>query len=398
MTEDLSSFIVRLLLRYFRRGEKQQLSSFNILDSDRELLLLQWSISDKVTTLCRYILEHPHEQRAVLQAKTVVSSGSIRGRLRSAETVIAQIGAGDPTLFVADEPFRSFDSGPNRVLGWTLRYATLLSRRFRSLLPPESNYADYAMTALRLLDDVHHRMPEAVEALPPSPYDIRTAAMARQPLYRMAADAFMNLRAVERLESDALAALLQCSLVGPMEQWRQFELALALAMAGEISKRTGSEMRLNTIVPSGSSPLIEVGDYAVLWQKAAPSYKAPTLDGWELLTNDIICEYGISPGYDRPDVVVYDVRSNEVLAVGEAKYFESDSWRERLRDAVVQVVMYARGYGHVQDVHGLIGRSIIALWSAGEVPNAKSDVPTVATYTRIVEGLAAWGDRCFHPV
>ena len=393
MTPDaLSSHIVRILLRYFRKGAAVNAGNGKVQVSDRDLLILQWAISDKVRDLCTYLSQHPHELRAALQPR-VASGQAIRGSLLASRTVVEQTLKGDPSAFVYVEPFRSYDTGANRVLGWTLSYALALSRRFRDLVKTdESSYFRRALEALRAIESVRPLLPAAVSIPTPTAGDVRSARASRSVVYRKAAEALDYLRAIERLDEQALEHVLSGSLVGPMERWRQFELSLALAMAEALSKRIGSEIEIKNIYASSLDSIFEIGDYAVRWQKAGPRYQAPTLDGWEKTTEDIIVGYGISPGYDRPDVVVFNRKTNEVLAVGEAKYFESDSWKDRLRDAVGQVVMYSRGYEQTQDVKELIGRSLIALWSAEPVV-ASEGSPCVVTFDQMTSGLETWAAR-----
>ncbi|HEY1682155.1 MAG TPA: hypothetical protein VGF98_11000 [Candidatus Tumulicola sp.] len=229
----------------------------------------------------------------------------------------------------------------------------------------------------------------------PSPGDIRAARSSRRQLYRKAALAYDHLRAIERLGEDAIRDLLADALIGPMERWRQFELALALAMAGAIAERIDTDLSLKNILPGTADAIIEVGPYAVRWQQAGPDFAPPTLTDWEQREFDILREYGISTGYDRPDVVVFDRRSNLVVAIGEAKYFEDDDWRDRVRGATAQVILYARAYEKRQSVEELIGRSLIAVWSVeSESPKPLSMLsPTITTFEGICDGLRSWAAR-----
>ena len=45
-SDDLTSYIVRILLRYFRKGDPQIVDGAEVQQSDRELLLLQWAASE----------------------------------------------------------------------------------------------------------------------------------------------------------------------------------------------------------------------------------------------------------------------------------------------------------------------------------------------------------------
>jgi hypothetical protein len=221
------------------------------------------------------------------------------------------------------------------------------------------------------------------------------ARSSRLLLYRKAAAALDLLRAVERLDSDAVETLLNGTLVGPVERWRQFELALAPAMAEAIANLTRSAARLRVVLPGAADVLIDVGKFALRWQKAGPTFVRPHLERWEERVVEILSDYGVSAGYDRPDVVLYEIESGRTLAVGEAKYFEGDDWTDRLRDAVGQVVTYARGYEAFQaDADAIIARSVIALWSIdGQAPSGSPRAPFVATFDDLRAGLGGWAER-----
>ncbi|MDE2572537.1 MAG: hypothetical protein KGM44_08465 [bacterium] len=396
MNDDLAAYLVRVLLRYFRKGNQQFLASTAVHESDRDLLLLQWSVSERVRDLCLYLTHQPHEMQPALQARAMTARGGIRGRICAAESVLLQERSGDGSVFVYDEPFRSFDAGPNRVLGWTLAYAVRLASRFRTLLPPEATYYDRILERLRLLQDVRRALPYTGGPVAvPTAGDVRAARASRLLLYRKAAEAYDNLRAVERLEEQALEHLLMHSLVGPMERWRQFELALALSMANAIAHRIRAEVSLKSILPGTADAIIDVGPFGVRWQQAGPGFTPIAFEGWEAREVEIIREYGLSPGYERPDVVVFSRRTNLVVAVGEAKYFDRDDWRDRLRHAARQIVTYARAYGGKQDVNELLGRSIIALWSAGDqAPKpTTAGAPWVTSFEEMRSGLDTWATR-----
>ena len=81
----------------------------------------------------------------------------------------------------------------------------------------------------------------------------------------------------------------------------------------------------------------------------------------------------------------------EILAIGEAKYFENDDWTDRLRHATRQIVDYARGYEGTQDVEALIRRSVIALWTtSSDGPKAHATAPFVATFSSLSSGITSW--------
>jgi hypothetical protein len=397
VSEDLESFLTRVLLRYFRKGTPQDVRSPVAEHADREFLILHWSISPEVQDLCTYLVRHPHELKAALQPKSV-SGPAVRGRIKAAETVLLQTRTSDPTKFVFVEPFRTFDSGPNRVLGWTLIYAMTLARRFRSMLPEEATYAERTTEALQLVEDVRRLIPSVANSAiqPPSSNDVKAARASRLLLYRKAAATYERLRAIERLDLNAIGHLVKSSLVGPLEKWRQFELALALAMADAVAERTGSDVSLRHILPGASDVLIEIGRYAIRWQRVGPGFSPPALEKWEIREVEILAEYGMPAGYERPDVVMFDSITDDVVSIGEAKYFEDGDFRDRLREAVAQLTLYARGYETKQNADDILGRSIVAIWSAGDNPTPRpvtAKAPTVATFRDLQAGLGQWASR-----
>jgi hypothetical protein len=203
------------------------------------------------------------------------------------------------------------------------------------------------------------------------------------------------LRDLERLDERAIARLLESTLIGPVERWRQFELALMLAMADAVSRKTGAPVRVENLFPGVLKAAVSVGRYVLRWQRPGPRYEEPALDPWEKREVDILLAFGVSPGYDRPDVVLVDRDLDRTIAVGEAKYFEGDDWRDRLRDAVGQIVTYARGYESKQgDVEDIIARSVIALWNiSNQAPAATTRTPFVVAFDDFESGLADWAER-----
>ena len=392
-----------MLLRYFRAGEGVVVEDALARRADRDLLLLHWAVSPAIADLATHLREHPHEVSAALERRVITARGIVRGRIDAGATVVQQTLAADPSMFVFEEPFRSHATGPNRVLAWTMGYATQLARRFRQMLPDEATYRERVVATLRLVEEVRRMLPrlESSDFSPPSANDVRAARASRLGLYRKAAAAYDLLRAVERLKADAIEALLAATLIGPSERWRQFELALAIAMAEAVAKQMGTEAHLRTVLPGAADILIDVGPYALRWQRAGPTYERPHLERWEGRALEILTAYGVSAGYDRPDVVMYEVASGRTVAIGEAKYFEVEDWVDRLRDAVGQIVTYARGYERSQgDADAIIARSVVALWSTseGHAPQATGRTPFVVTFADFRIGLGAWAARALGDV
>jgi len=283
----------------------------------QDLLLLHWSISSPGLELVEYSSEPPHELRSVLMSRTTISRGVVRGRILAGATSVIQTMTADSTIFVLDEPFRSFSTGPNRVFGWTLRHANNLARRFRSLLPEKATYFERTAAMLASVQHVRRLLPTTDDAQlgTPTPGDVRAARTSRVPLYRKAAAAYEALRAIERGDVETIEQVLATTLVGPMDTWAQFELFLALAMADAIGSVFGLTPTITFLKPGAADMIIEAGPYAVRWQKAGDHYHTPVLDRWEQRAVDILAAYGVSAGYDRPDVIVFEKSSGDVLAL-----------------------------------------------------------------------------------
>jgi len=271
------------------------------------------------------------------------------------------------------------------------------ARRFSSLLPTEATYFERTTALLASVRHIDRVLPMTNDALlhVPNADDVRAARSSRVRLYRLAVDAYDAMRALERREEAAIAELIGTTLVGPMERWQQFELALALAMAEAIAERIGVRPVLRELRPGPSDVQIDVGPYALRLQKPGPTFVRPSLERWEIRTAEILSDYGLLSGSDRPDIVLYEIASGRAMAIGEAKYFEGDDWTDRLRDAVGQVVTYSRGYEKSQgDTEAIIGRSIIGLWTAGgQAPTATERTPFVATFADFRSGLRGWAER-----
>src|SRR5262249_47235677 len=144
---------------------------------------------------------------------------------------------------------------------------------------------------------------------------------------------------------EAVRTLLRSTLIGPLQRWQTFELATTLAMARAIGERFGTEPRLRSIVPGSGAAIIEAGPYDIHWQSRTASYVTPPPEPSEVRVQQILDSYGVGQGEDRPDVVVTERANGNVIAICEAKYFQEDAdWRAAFRDAVAQIVRYARGY------------------------------------------------------
>jgi hypothetical protein len=299
-----------------------------------------------------------------------------------------------------EEPVRTFDTGPNRVLAWTLRRAARLAREYGGLSVPES---EQGARVTRITSQLQRILRfDAMQALEgggpmpaPSTGAVRDAARSRRAGYRLAVTAYRTLRRLEAGDEDAIRAALDGSLTGPIEDWRRFELAVALGVGEAIEATTGEPMRLHSINGTKNAPIVTSGPFAVHWQQRTPLYSPPTPEPSERVLAALLSAYGMTIGAERPDFVVVDRQRARVAAIVEVKLLRGDTRDVRFREAMGQIVHYARGYATGADYNALLRRSLVALSDRGSLPAAPSaDAPMCTSFEDISGGaLAAWAER-----
>lgn len=218
MTEDLASAITdhvaAFLLRYFRPAVAADAKVIRIdAERDRDLLRLQWALSGTVTRLANYILAHRHESQSFLVTRERSDGGTVRGRIDARATLLRRAVGGDPSIVVAHEPVRSFDSGPNHVTVWVLQHAWLLAARFSALLPPDATYRTSSDAAagrlerVRKISAISAAMAEINLLRRPGAGALRAAARSRRQTYRLAYEAYSTLAAVEAGDAVAIESV-----------------------------------------------------------------------------------------------------------------------------------------------------------------------------------------------
>jgi hypothetical protein len=196
----------------------------------------------------------------------------------------------------------------------------------------------------------------------PSHQAVKEASRSRRLIYILASKAYRALQAIEAGEEESIRKLLKETLLGPLPVWQRFELAVGLGLAQALSETLGQRLSLRFLA-GGREPVARVGNYEVYWQSTTDFWKTPAAEPSEKLVSGLLKQYGLSEGSDRPDLVVLDVTTDDIVAVIEAKCFskeECDS-SSALRAAITQLVRYARGYRDLEDLDGLLDNSIVAL-------------------------------------
>lgn len=363
---DIDDAIVALLIRMRRFAAQVSLSNPRLQKhSDLPFLRIFWACSSEVRALAEYLIRHPHEASSVLQVEQRTDIGTVRGRLDARETTIRQIISGNSALVVSLEAVRSYATGPNHLIVWVLEEARRLCREMLRTASAESTYARRFGQVTRALEDtsrlegIRIASTQLDTSRRPTSSAISQAKRARTRLYQLAADAYLSLLAIEQGDEVRIRTVLLESLLGPLEMWKRFELYVAVAMGEALARTLG--------VPCDLSPsfgqdgmLVRVGDYRIHWQAQTEYFTAPPLEPSEAKVTQILNALGMNAGWDRPDVVVVNDGTEQVVAIAEVKYFtgESNDGRGAIRAAIDQLVRYARGYRKESDWDDLLVHSL----------------------------------------
>lgn len=394
-----------LLLRYFNAPEAARAARPAVsIERDRELLRLHWALSPAVTDLVAYILSHRHEIQSVLGTARRVEDGIVRGRLDAVGTLRARRMSGLATAVVSHEPLRSYDSGPNQVLGWVISQAWSLASRFVSLVVESSAYRarldemTQRLEQVRRIDAVRQIASQATLGQRPKANALLEAERSRRTMYHKAATAFRALLLIESGDPEAIVTMLRHTLLAPLEPWRRYELAVAYSLAETLADRQGTAMILNFIVGDIRVPIAQAGRCAVYWQWRTKHYAPPPLEPSEQVSQAIWATYGLGAAPDRPDLVVVDSVAATVLAIVEVKYLTGESAADRVRSAVTQLVRYARGYGPLAGIEPLLGRCLIAvsqgLGGIAPVDPRPAGTPSLVDFAGIQSrALDRWADE-----
>ena len=348
-SEALSDYCLAALLRCHRspQGAGWASTAPNVGVQDREELLLRWALSNDVKRIAEHVAERPRDIRSAIAFETQTYSGSIPGAVDARATLLEQERSGDPTLFVCSEPTISPLTRRNHVLAWALREAesSILAAIRRHKLGPEQEWihsrAGLLERAARapLLREV---MMSPMGRRRPNGAAIRDARKSLSPLYRLAADAVLAFEAIERLDPEALRALLSSTLVADLEDWQRLELSAALGAAEALAKACGEPARWKGSI-TGGSEIASVGPYRIHWQNALPKRATAQLDVSELMTRDAVEALGAGLGLARSDISVRDTRSKLDIGHLECKWFGSpNSASSAIAEAVAQLVRYCR--------------------------------------------------------
>jgi hypothetical protein len=402
---DIANHIAGFLLRYFRRAERVGVNRPYVdAARDRDLLRLHWALSPVVQNLATYVLQHCHEIQSVLTPARRIEDSILRGRIDARATLLHRRMTGLATAMVSHEPLRSYDSGPNQVLIWVLMQAWSLASRFAAMLPDSATYRAAVNAAVQSLEQV--RRIHAISLMSadssvtrrPGSAAVLEAGRSRREIYRRAREVYETLGRIESGDPEAITAMLRATLLGPLEAWRRYELAVAFGIAEALERDGQGPLVLNLLIGDTGSPIVRIGRFSVFWQTRTSFSRAPALEPSERVTQHILDVYNLSAASDRPDLVVIDDVAGVVASVIEVKYLTAEDAADRVRSAVAQLVRYARLYHPIDETGPLLGRSLVAVNQGIDAITAPSsipdDAPLIADFAAIRRGqLAAWAHR-----
>ena len=158
-----------------------------------------------------------------------------------------------------------------------------------------------------------------------------------------------------------------------------------------LQEETDDDLVLSFIGGSRAAPILRCGRIAIYWQQR-PLFNPPDLEPSELRLQAALSAYGMQLGEDRPDLVVVDERKGLVLAIVEVKYVAGDTAVARFREALAQIIRYARGYSEDHGIDSLIRRSLIVTSeSAQEIVDSTPVAPRATDFPSILNNsLNAW--------
>ena len=394
----ITDYAAEIFLRYFRPGRLSGVGAPRLdLDRDMHLLRMHWAISETVQEFISYVLSHRHEAQGLLRFIRRTDDAIARGRIDARATLLARAVTGHPSLVAYEEPIRSFNTGANQLVAWVVHHANIEVTRLVEKQVHDSAYRPAAMEAMSKLSSIKRidALREPLKLAPggrrPSPQVVRDATRSRRAIYKYGVRAYRSLQDVEAGDNAALASMLRSTLMAPLENWRRFELAVAAAIGQAVADGLGKRLELSLIDGSPQTPIIRCGRISIYWQRSV-LFSPPDPEPSELKLKVALSAYGMQLGDDRPDLLVVDELKNRVMAVVEVKYVAGDTAVTRFREALGQIVRYARGYSDNASIDSLIRRSLIVTSvGAPRMTDPIKTSPTATDFPAIVNGsLKAW--------
>ena len=292
------------------------------------------------------------------------------------------------------------------MVAWVVHQSALHGAKLLSLQSPVSAYrtlieaAMAQVAAVKRLDALREPLKHVASNRRPGPGALRDASRSRRALYREAVAAYRALAGVEAGDPAALREVLGTTVIAPLEDWRRYELAVAMGLGMALAEETDAALHLSLLRAGTGEPILRCGRFSLYWQQRTLLFRPPPLEPSEERLKRALASYDMGLSADRPDLVLIDEVVGQVAAVIEVKYLLGDTASVRFREAVEQVVRYARGYADDSaGIDRLIGRSLVALSAqAPPLVGTGGNCPRAVDFDGIrTSALNCWVRACVLP-
>jgi hypothetical protein len=279
-----------------------------------------------------------------------VVTQAVRGPIDWGDTIRRRAGMGnDPTLFVVRPATRLFDNPENQALAWTIRELDRLLRRARAADPPaeegalsEDWFARLVRTRVELDAARRHAWLHGVAPVRPTARTMQRLQHARSRFYKeLLPAAFAAIvRFTQSPTPEDITELLIRRFFEPSQDWRLFELVIALRLARAFRERTESQQHhLLVGSPSPRRPfasfVVEDGSTISLFYQGWPGGAGTSLQ------REARIRHNIAASASRPDIFIVKRKDGAVVdsAVLELKATRSASY---LNDGLAQLLGYLK--------------------------------------------------------
>lgn len=343
---ELSDFAISGIVRCYRRAAEAGWDTKNprLTSFDTDALRLMWALSGDVASIAQRVVENPRSLAGGLTTETVVESGRISGSIDARATLLEQMTTADATRYVVDVPAISHATHRNHVLAWVLREAERLALTLSRRADLSSDF-EWVHSRTSLLERalrvkvLRDLLRSPLGRTRPHAAALRDCNKSLNSMYRTAAKAFETHAALEALEPNAVSRVVSDSLVSRLENWQKLELCAAIAAAEALQIACGKPLTWKNSFTT--KPILEVGDFSVVWQYTVPSRDDSQLDPSEKLVRKLLLALGANIGASRADVTIRHASAD--ISHIECKWFEAPtSVTSAIVDATEQLVRYAR--------------------------------------------------------
>ncbi len=266
----MSGFCLSVVLGSYKRlAPRGRPLSTSEARTERDALLLAWSMSNVVHEIALGVIGHHSSMRQSQTLEATVYFGQISGSINARETLLQQHLTTDLSLFVVNEEVPSKDSLiRSQVVAWALKLAR--DEITKSLQSNQGYYKQVLeerlavqMTALEL-PTLKGAVSGRLGRSQPGEAAINYARRSKTGLHPKAADTLRIYEGLRRLAPFALRRVISDTLFDRLGDQRLLELAGGLALAEAFSIASGHPLAWNSSIAS-DGVMATVGPIAVGW-------------------------------------------------------------------------------------------------------------------------------------